>query len=117
MLTTTTIITLLTVGVLVSAAIWRIVEWFAQSFPRAEDGTKSVGESRFRRRAPLVLGVLVSFWGFPATWSVVVGPITIDPWWYALGWAAAGILAGMVAGIMSRAAHDVARKIVDKVTQ
>lgn len=116
MLTTTNIITLLTVGVLVSAGIALIVEWVARGMQKTSDGEKTLRESRFRRRAPLAIGWLIALWAFPATWSVVVGELAVERWWHVLGWVAAGTFAGLVAGIGARGAVDIGRAILDKVT-
>lgn len=112
MLTVSHIVTLLTVGTLVSGGIMLVTEYFAQEYTRP-GGKKTAAEKGFRRWVPVFAGLFFGSWGFPATFAIVVGPILpFDAWWEPLAWLAGGLFAGLCAGAGSRVARDIGGRLI-----
>lgn len=102
MLTTTHIITLLTVGVLISACIAAITEWAANQVPNSK---------AFRKWAPLIAGTCLGLAFWPLVYSQVVTPVSYNDW----HWPALGALFGVVGGMGSRVCHDVAKTLLGRI--
>lgn len=113
MLTMQHVILILTVGVLVSAGIALVTERVAVRI-WGESEEKSRAEKDFRLFFPVVLGTLVGLTFFPLVVSLVVGtelgPMVADWRWLV---SSAGV--GLVGGLGSKMAYDVARRIFGRV--
>lgn len=110
MLTTTHIVTLLTVGVLLSAGIALIVEWVAKRTLLGLEYPTAV-----KKWGPLVLGMPLGAIGFPLAYGAVVGPVDTSSTLAVVAWLILGAFAGTCAGTGAWLSHDLARSILSKV--
>lgn len=117
MLTITHITTLLTIGVLFSGGLTLATEAIARRIRRKGAGEETARESWARKWIPVIAGLPLSTFGFPATYSLVVSPVLpLDPWWKAVGWVAAGLFAGLCAVGGSRVAYQIGGTIIRNAT-